>query len=203
MNIYLQALALGCWSTTRDRATAAIRPVLTNPVVVLDSVTTNMVYFRWAAVPNATGYEVTTNAGTTWTTPSSGAMGLTHVVSGLQLGATVTLQVRALGGCLPAVSAPVSGQTRTDEIYFPNAFSPNGDGKNDIWRGYSNVVRTLKVMVFNQWGQKVFESSNLTNGWNGTQGGKEQPSGVYMFVGEIVKNNGERIIRKGSVNLVR
>jgi gliding motility-associated-like protein len=203
VNIYLQATALGCVSTTRDRATAAIRPVLTNPVAVVDSVTTNAVYFRWAAVPNATGYEVTTNGGTTWTVPSSGSTGLTHVVTGLQLGATVTLQVRAIGGCLPAVSAPVSGQTRTDEIYFPNAFSPNGDGKNDLWRGYSNVIRTIKVMVFNQWGEKVFESSNLMTGWNGTQGGKEQPSGVYMFVAEIIKNNGDRIIRKGSVNLVR
>jgi trimeric autotransporter adhesin len=202
-NIYLQALANGCWSSIRDRATAAIRPVLATPVAIVDSVTTNTVYFRWAAVPNATGYEVTTNGGSTWTIPSSGTTGLTHVVSGLQLGATVTLQVRALGGCLPSVSAPVSGQTRTDEIYFPNAFSPNGDGKNDVWKGYSNVIRTIKVMVFNQWGEKVFESSNLMTGWNGTQGGKEQPSGVYMFVAEITKNNGERIVRKGSVNLVR
>jgi gliding motility-associated-like protein len=104
---------------------------------------------------------------------------------------------------VPAVSAPVTGQTRTDEIYFPNAFSPNGDGKNDIWRAYSNVVRTIRVMVFNQWGEKVFESADLNTGWNGTQSGKTQPSGVYMYVAEIVKNTGERITRKGSINLVR
>jgi gliding motility-associated-like protein len=187
----------------RDRATAAIRPNLANPVAVVDSVTTNTVFFRWAAVPNATGYEVSTNGGTTWSAPSSGSTGTTHVVGGQQLGATVTLVVRALGGCLPAVSAPVSGQTRTDEIYFPNAFSPNGDGKNDVWRAYSNVVRTIRVMVFNQWGEKIFESADLNTGWNGTQSGKAQPSGVYMFVAEIVKNNGERVTRKGSINLVR
>jgi gliding motility-associated-like protein len=203
VNVFLEGVALGCASTARDRATAAIRPNLANPVAVVDSVTTNTVYFRWAAVPNATGYEVSTNGGTTWTAPSSGSTGTTHVVGGQQLGATVTLQVRALGGCLPAVSAPVSGQTRTDEVYFPNAFSPNGDGKNDVWRAYSNVVRTIRVMVFNQWGEKIFESADLNTGWNGTQGGKAQPSGVYMFVAEIVKNNGERITRKGSINLVR
>jgi gliding motility-associated-like protein len=203
VNVFLEGVALGCASTTRDRATANIKPNLATPVAIVDSVTTSSVHFRWNAVPNATAYEVSVNGGTSWTSPSSGSTGLSHVVSGLQLGATVTLQVRALGGCLPAVSAPVSGQTRTDEVYIPNAFSPNGDGKNDTWRIYSNVIRTMKVMVFNQWGEKIFESSNLNTGWNGTQGGKAQPSGVYMYVAEITINTGERMVKKGTINLVR
>jgi len=202
-NVFLEGISMGCVSTTRDRATAGVWPVLQNPVAIVDSVSVNTVWFRWAAVPNARGYEVTINGGATWTTPSSGSTGTFHLVTGLPLGATVTLQVRVIGSCLPAVSAPVTGQTRSDEIYFPNAFSPNGDGKNDVWRAYSNVVRSIRLMVFNQWGEKIFESADLNTGWNGTQGGKPQPSGVYMYVAEVVKNTGERIIRKGSINLVR
>ena len=58
-------------------------------------------------------------------------------------------------------------------------------------------------MVFNQWGEKITESTNQNNVWDGTFKGKAQPSGVYMYVSEITLNTGEKIIRKGSINLVR
>ena len=202
-HVYLEGVIQGCVSGTRDRATAAILPVLPAPVVSLVSVTTNTVLFSWTSVPGAIAYQVTTNGGTTWITPSSGVLGLTHTVSGLQLGATVTLQVRASGGCLPSESQPATGQTITDQIYIPNAFTPNGDGRNDVLLVYSNVIRSLRFTVFNQWGEKIFESTNQGTGWDGTHKGKPQPSGVYIYVCDITLNTGERINRKGSLNLVR
>jgi gliding motility-associated-like protein len=169
----------------------------------VDSVSTNTIVFRWNAVANATGYQVSIDGGTTWTTPSSGATGLTHAVTNLPLGATVTFRVRALGGCLPAVSQPVTGQTVTDQVYVPNSFTPNADGLNDVLRVYSNVIRTLRFVVYNQWGEKIAESTQPTNVWDGTHKGKPQPSGVYIYVADIILTNGDRIQRKGSVNLVR
>ncbi len=203
VNVYLEVIQLGCSSTTRDRATAGVLPTLLPPVVTVDSVSINTIVFRWTAIAGATGYEVSVNNGTTWTLPSSGATGLTHTVSGLQLGTTVTLRVRALGGCLPAASQPVSGQTVTDQVYIPNSFTPNGDGQNDALRVYSNVIRSLRFVVFNQWGEKIFESTNQNLAWDGTHSGKAQPSGVYIYVCDIILRNGQRIQRKGSVNLVR
>jgi len=203
VNIYLEAEALGCVSETRKRVTAAVLPTLQAPVVTVDSTGTNIIIFRWNVVPNATGYEVSINNGASWTIPSSGSQGLTHTVSGLQVGATVTLQVRALGGCETTSSMAVSGQTRTDQIFIPSAFTPNGDGVNDVWRIYSNVIRSSRVMIFNQWGEKIFESSNLNAGWDGVAKGKQQPSGVYMYVADITLNSGDRIVRKGAINLVR
>ena len=203
VNVYLEAIVGGCVSATRDRATAAILPTLAIPVVIVDSIGVNTLRFRWNAIPNATGYQVTTNGGGTWITPSSGPTGLTHTVTGLTLGAQVTLQVRALGGCSPAVSAPVTGQTRTDQVYIPNSFTPNGDGRNDVLRVYSNVIRSMKFVVFNQWGEKVYESTDQNMAWDGTYRGKPQPSGVYIYVSEIILNTGEKIERKGAINLVR
>lgn len=202
-NVYLEVVQLGCSSTSRDRATAGVLPTLQIPVVTVDSVTTSSIVFRWTAIPNTTGYQVSIDGGTTWATPSSGVLGLTHTVTGLQLGTIVSLQVRALGGCLPAVSQPVSGQTVTDQVYIPNSFTPNGDGLNDVLRVYSNVIRSMKFVVFNQWGEKIFESSTQSLAWDGTHKGKAQPSGVYIYVCDIVLRNGERIQRKGSINLVR
>jgi gliding motility-associated-like protein len=203
VNVYLGATVNGCVSVTRDRATAAILPTLAAPIAVVDSIGVNTIRFRWNAVPNAIGYEVSINNGATWAAPSSGLTGLTHTVSGLTLGATVTLQVRALGGCLPAVSAPAQGQTRTDQVYIPNSFTPNGDGRNDVLRVYSNVIRSMKMVIFNQWGEKVYESTDQNMAWDGTYKNKPQPSGVYIYVAEVILNTGEKISRKGSVNLVR
>jgi len=113
------------------------------------------------------------------------------------------LQVRALGGCAPAASAPVTGQTRTDQVYIPNSFTPNGDGRNDVLRVYSNVIRQLRIVIFNQWGEKVYESTDQNMAWDGTYKGKPQPSGVYIYVAEIVINTGEKLERKGAINLLR
>jgi gliding motility-associated-like protein len=195
--------ASGCISTTRKKVVVVILPNLAIPVVAVDTVGTDMLRFRWVAVPNATGYEVSVNNGATWSAPSSGLTGLTHTVTGLQVNQTVTLLVRALGGCVQAISLPVSGTTITDEVYIPNTFTPNGDGLNDQFRVYSNVIREMHLMIFSQWGEKVFESRAQTAIWYGTHGGKPQPSGVYMYVCEMTLANGTKIQRKGSINLVR
>ncbi|MBL7741540.1 MAG: gliding motility-associated C-terminal domain-containing protein [Chitinophagaceae bacterium] len=201
---YVEAVAPGgCLSTSRKRVRVIILPNLVAPVVTVDSAGTNMLRFRWSAVPNATGYEVSADNGATWTTPSSGLTGLTHTVTGLQVNQTVTLIVRALGGCLPAISQPVTGQTVTDQVYIPNTFTPNGDGLNDQLRVYSNVIRDMHFAIFNQWGEKIFESRAQSVVWDGTHKGKPQPSGVYMYVCDMTLADGQRIQRKGSINLVR
>ncbi|MDA3615527.1 Ig-like domain-containing protein [Polluticaenibacter yanchengensis] len=193
----------GCISAVRAQATVNLLPQLAIPVAVLDSAGVNMLRFRWAAVPNATGYEVSTNNGVTWTVPSSGATGLTHEITGLAVGTLVELQVRALGGCEPSVSLVVSGRTLTDRVYVPNSFSPNGDGINDVLRVKANGLRQLRFVVFNQWGQKISESTDQNRAWDGTHKGKQQPVGVYFYTFEATLADGSVIQRKGSVNLIR
>jgi len=202
-DFYVEGIVGGCSSLDRTRVTAAILPDLPAPVVTVDSIGTNILVFEWSPVAGATSYEVSTNGGGTWSVPSSGPTGLSHTVTNLPLGTTVTLLVRANGGCTPAESQPVSATTRTDQVFIPNAFTPNGDGLNDQLRVYSNVIRQMRFVVFNQWGEKIFESFDQNNAWDGTHKGKPQPSGVYMYVCDITLNTGERIQRKGAINLVR
>ena len=61
----------------------------------------------------------------------------------------------------------------------------------------------MKIVIFNQWGEKVYESTDQNMAWDGTFKNKPQPSGVYIYVAEIIINTGEKISRKGSINLVR
>lgn len=105
--------------------------------------------------------------------------------------------------CQQSVSAAVSGKTLPDQIYIPNAFSPNGDGTNDVLLVYGYTITNIRFTVFNQWGEKIFESNNQSTGWNGTYKGKTQPSGVYMYVCQITLRDGTTQVKKGSINLVR
>jgi gliding motility-associated-like protein len=202
-SVWAEAVINGCTSGTRDRAVANVLPNLVAPVAVVDSVGTSIIVWRWNAVANAISYQVSIDNGATWITPSSGTLGLTHTITGLPLGTSVTLRVRANGGCTPAVSAPVTGQTVTDQIYIPNSFTPNNDGLNDVLQVYSNVIRSMRFSVYNQWGERIFESTNQALAWDGSHKGQPQPSGVYIYVCDILLRTGERVQRKGSVNLVR
>jgi len=89
------------------------------------------------------------------------------------------------------------------QLFIPNAFTPNGDGRNDMLRVYGNGIKQIRFMVFNQWGEKLFETTSLSDGWDGTQNGKPQPTGVYMYVCQVTMDDGRATIKKGAVNLIR
>jgi trimeric autotransporter adhesin len=202
-NYYVEAMSSGCASTSRKKVTALLLPNLAQPVVVVDSASNNAVRFKWSAVPGATGYEVSTDNGATWVVPSSGATGQTHLVTGLLPLQPVTLIVRAKGGCQDVQSLAVTGKALIDQVFIPNSFSPNGDGLNDVLQVYGYVVKEMQFMVFNQWGQKIHESRDQKRAWDGTHKGKQQPSGVYLYVCKLILNDGSVITKKGSINLVR
>ncbi len=198
----------GCATASRKRVVINVLPALVKPVVTVpaNQLTPTSITFVWNAVPGATGYQVSTNNGTTWSTPSSGATGLTHTVSGLTPNTSVTLIVRALGiiACQNSISDAVTGKTLIDQIYVPSAFNPNSTiAQNRTLRVYGYVIQTMQFAIFNQWGEKVFETTNQTNGWDGNYKGKPQPSGVYIYVLKMTLLNGTSSEMKGSINLIR
>jgi gliding motility-associated-like protein len=94
-------------------------------------------------------------------------------------------------------------------IFFPNAFSPNGDGSNDVFypRGYG-LDRVKSVRLFNRWGEVVYEQkdfpvNNPSYGWNGKYKGHAPQPGVYVYQAEIFCENGEVIRVEGNVALIQ
>lgn len=204
--VYVAAVNVnGCVTAPRKTVVADVKPVLMAPVVTVDSTGISTIRFAWSTVTNATGYEISTDGGVTWSIPSSGTMGLTHTVSGLQPGKEVKIQVRVKGelACQEAVSAVVTATTLLDSVFAANAFSPNGDNLNDEFRIRGEVIKSLHLAIFNQWGEKVFETADKSVGWKGDYKGKPQPSGVYIYVCNIILMDGSSTTKKGSVNLVR
>jgi gliding motility-associated-like protein len=203
---YLEAIAAnGCGSGVRVPVTTVVLPKMAKPVVKADLITAESVRFAWEPVLNATGYLVSRNR-VAFTNPSSGPTGLTHTVTGLKGGDTLSLVVKATGEleCQTSeVSDSAFARTLTYVYFVPNMFTPNGDGKNDELRVYGNTIKSVKLMVFNQWGQKVFEGNDKFQGWKGTFGGEPQPVGVYIYVAQITFTNGSTQIAKGSFSLIR
>ena len=90
------------------------------------------------------------------------------------------------------------------KYYVPNAFSPNGDGQNDIFRAIPvGISNTTYFRVFNRYGEILFETNQWLKGWDGTYKGKPQPSGAYVWSVKGKDKDNKIVELQGSVMLVR
>jgi gliding motility-associated-like protein len=89
------------------------------------------------------------------------------------------------------------------DIYVPNAFTPNGDGKNDLLKVIPAGVKLAEFKIYNRWGSLVFSTSNPQTGWNGYHNGQLQNTGSFVWIATGISVSGERVTRKGTVVLLR
>lgn len=90
------------------------------------------------------------------------------------------------------------------ELYVPNAFSPNNDDRNDVFKVIAvGIIEFKYFKIYNRWGQQVYETSDPSRGWDGTFHGKKQPPDVYVWTTSARDYLGHVIFRKGFVMLVR
>ncbi len=110
------------------------------------------------------------------------------------------LQVTASNNCTVSKALAV---IVFNKIYFPNSFTPNGDGKNDIFRIPPGIFFHLDILaVYDRYGNEIFKTAEITKGWDGTYKGIAAPPGTYIYV---VKGTGlkEAFQLKGSIILIR
>ncbi|MDQ3049914.1 MAG: PKD domain-containing protein [Bacteroidota bacterium] len=90
-------------------------------------------------------------------------------------------------------------------VYIPNAFSPNGDGRNDIFTVSGIGLTDMEMAIFNRWGNQIFISGDVQKGWNGSDlySGTECPQGVYIYQVNVKNFKGELFTYTGRVTLVR
>ena len=87
--------------------------------------------------------------------------------------------------------------------YFPSAFTPNHDGKNDLFKILNGFnLKDYNLIVYNRWGQKVFQTKNPATGWDGGINGQQQPTGVFVWYSSFKRDNKE-VTMKGVVVLIR
>lgn len=89
-------------------------------------------------------------------------------------------------------------------VFVPNAFTPNGDGKNDVFRYIAAGMKHIEFFrVYNRYGQLVYNNPNPSSGWDGTIGGVPQPSGTFVWMLKGIDYRGNTYFTKGAMVLIR
>ncbi|MEM9932414.1 MAG: PKD domain-containing protein [Bacteroidota bacterium] len=171
-------LPLAAFSLDTDRAYFPAEITLTNESI-------NAVSFEWD-MGDGTTY-VNSDPLHTYSTPG-----------------TYTVQLTATGdnGCTD-ISLPQIIEILNSGLFTPNAFSPNGDGDNDLYLISAGALAAFQFTIFDRWGRKVLESQDPEFRWDGTLNGQPVPEGNYVFSLKGTTLEGKSIDRMGSILLVR
>lgn len=162
--------------------------------VLLQSASTADVVSWWWTSDTGTNEQMSDNENVLFIFPDEG--GITHVIQ---------LLVMNEWGCLDKAWFEFTIPESTS-VYLPNAFTPNGDGVNDL---FGAVIRDLdpagfSFRLFDRWGQVVFAALDPKDMWDGSKGGEVLPSGVYVWRLEArSRGSAERVVEYGHVTLIR
>lgn len=136
---------------------------------------------------------------------------LNPVVESASVNTPYTIQIRTVDGCLVETTIFLRVIEKRD-IFIPNAFTPfDNDGRNDLLLVYANdrqVSGITRFEIFDRWGERVFADFNFQpndpgHSWDGYHKGQQVTPGVYVYFAEIEFVDGEVLIYKGSVTVVR
>jgi len=115
-----------------------------------------------------------------------------------------TLQVTDSNACMGTDSINIIDSACPQYVYLPNAFTPNGDGKNDIFRPvFAGAASIFKFAVYDRWGRVVFVTTTPGEGWDGTTGGRPQPGGTYVWECVYKLYQEPQRMQRGTVMLIR
>ena len=114
------------------------------------------------------------------------------------------LTVTDVNGCSSVDSVIINVDIICKDVYIATAFSPNGDGMNDVLHVKSNcVISQFSFKIFDRWGEKVFESTDPAYGWDGTFRNKIMDTDVFMYTVDGFLSSGTEVKKKGNVTLMR
>jgi gliding motility-associated-like protein len=114
----------------------------------------------------------------------------------------VCLYATNAAGCVDSVCKEVQAII-VPIVDVPNAFTPNGDGKNDFVSVKGFGIEKMDWRIYNRWGQLIFQTGNTTQGWDGKYNGVLQPQEVYVYVLNVTFTNGTTYRKKGDITLLR
>jgi gliding motility-associated-like protein len=105
------------------------------------------------------------------------------------------------GGCSDRTCLQVNAEVNLG-IEVPTAFSPNGDGKNDVLYVRGGGIRSFALTVYNRWGQKIFETADMAQGWDGQYQGATQGNDVFAYILTATFINGTGVQKTGSITVM-
>jgi gliding motility-associated-like protein len=115
---------------------------------------------------------------------------------------TITLEIMSADGCMDTTTQQIC--TLPEEpVFIPDIFSPNDDGKNDTLYVRGKFITRLEFRVYNRWGEVVFETNSVTQGWDGNVRGIPAQSGSYYYTITATVGSATRVEEVGEIVLIR
>jgi len=108
-------------------------------------------------------------------------------------------------GCSASDSVTIRVDINCNELFLADIFTPNSEGPsaNEKLCVYDNCIRLMSLIIYNRWGEQVFETTDPANCWDGTFKGKKVPAGIYAYKLYVELRTGTIIDRKGTISLLR
>ncbi|HRH70302.1 MAG TPA: gliding motility-associated C-terminal domain-containing protein [Flavobacteriales bacterium] len=106
------------------------------------------------------------------------------------------------GNCVDSMSLDMCIRD-SEAIFIPDVFSPNGDGNNDVLFVRGPTIIELDFAIYDRWGARLFSTTSVGNGWDGTVDGDQSTSGVYLYTLTARTEDGDELVRTGNITLVR
>lgn len=174
-----------------------------------------------ASLPGPTasiGSDVTIQTGTSTTLSVSGGVSYSWYPSGGLSSSTVAnpvatpsattqfcVYVMDAGGCADSACMTVYVKEPCGSFYLPNAFSPNGDLENDGYKAHirAECVKDFHMSIYDRWGERVFQTSDVLEAWDGTWRGTVSNPAVYAVVCDVTFTDGTKLHKELNVSLVR
>jgi gliding motility-associated-like protein len=124
----------------------------------------------------------------------------TYFITGTEEG-NYSVIIKTAEGCTTIDSAYLKDMYMPFYFNVPNAFTPDGDGLNDTFRPVATVdlIRQFSMVIYNRWGQMVFETTDYSGGWDGN----DAPAGVYTWVISYSDMVGKVVKMRGGVTLIK
>lgn len=208
--VTILADANGCASLITDQMTIDVTPPIKIKTYPFDTVVYEMDQFQMLAVssdPDVINFNWTPSTGLdnpAIANPIVTAGSLSGYVTGTTSN-EILYQVigSTVAGCIGEGYVKVRVYKGPD-LYVPTGFTPNGDGRNDRFVPFPVGIKSLTYFrVYNRWGQMVYSTNRLHEGWDGVFSGLAQPSGSYVWMAEAITEQGKTITKKGAVTLIR
>jgi len=119
---------------------------------------------------------------------------------------TYTVTIADSSGCAKSATVTIyvkSIKCNAEDIFVPNTFTPNGDGKNDVLYVRGNEIKELYFAVYNRWGELLFQTTDLKKGWDGTYKSRSADPAVFAWYLKAKCFSGYEVKKKGNVTLIR
>lgn len=205
---YAQATNEGVYSVTlTDKITGCTGTDTTYITVGNDSLTLQNVT-PGQTIKYGSSIQLNADSGTLYTwSPNDGSLNNANInnpIATPKEKTTYTVYATGRTGCIDSATVTIDVE-HDDQLLIPTAFTPNGDGLNDIFRIRSTeFIRVTELSIFNRWGELVFHSADGSGtGWDGAFNGQPAPSGTYAFIVIFSRPGHLSESRKGDITLIR